>query len=170
MDLEDSLRVLRERAAREAGEPDSEEAKARREAAQKGFMEFLSTVFGVLGIAMGLAAPRALAKGRIDDFKTMTQARILGLVDDYLARIDRYKAGERAGVDPRMLQSEDAVRRLRSLLATWQFGPVAPEPLVRTAREILAAFELTASDEEWDQWEGPSEPGASNDGASGAGC
>ncbi|WP_437709728.1 hypothetical protein WMF45_34710 [Sorangium sp. So ce448] len=170
MDVEESLRALRERIVRAEGKPESEEARARWEASLKRAVAFMSTFYGVLGIATALAAPRALAKGTMDDFKAMTQERVLGLLDDYFAMIDAYKAGESEDIVPEMLQHEASVRMFRALLATWQFGPVAPEPLVRLAREILSKiFRIDVSDEELDRWEGPSDPAPSGDAASGAG-
>jgi hypothetical protein len=104
---------------------------------------------GILNLMTAFAAPRYLA--RADISKPVPQEEILGLFDDFVEIFDKAGSGDKS------LRILDATRRMRTLLQAWPFGPIAPEPIVRTAREFMTAFGISEPEEGWDQWEAPPE-------------
>ncbi|WP_437645106.1 hypothetical protein [Sorangium sp. So ce362] len=117
--------------------------------------EVMGTLFGVLNLMYAFAAPRYLARGNPD--KRPTPEQLLGLFNKYIALLDSWKRTTTDIHDHEFLRTEDATRRLRALLETWEFSLEAPAPIVQAARDWLAAYGEHEPAEGWDQWVGPEE-------------
>ncbi|XXT17459.1 hypothetical protein WME94_45250 [Sorangium sp. So ce429] len=121
------------------------------EATRARQLELVSALMGVLNLATAFAAPRYLA--RVDVSKPPPGAELHALFDRFLELIDQPVRQEK---DSRLIE---AARKLRDLLQNWSFDQIAPEPIVQTAREFMAALGISEPKEGWDRWEPPPEDG-----------
>jgi plasmid stabilization system protein ParE len=93
----------------------------------------------VLSLMTRLAAPRMLAHVPSEEMGE-GRAQALQHVAEYLAMVERTKTGAFGDVDGRIARTEEATRRVQSLLETWSFSGGAPPLLVQAARDFHTAF------------------------------
>ncbi|KYF73688.1 hypothetical protein BE17_16460 [Sorangium cellulosum] len=143
------------RAALEAAHEFATKEPERWKASWNELNDVMGTLFGVLNLMPAFAAPRYLARGNPDVRPTPEQ--LLGLFDKYISLLDYWKRTTTNIQDHEFLRTEEATRRLRALLETWEWSLEAPAPIVQVARDWLAAYGAREPAEGWDQWLGPEE-------------
>ncbi|AUX44240.1 uncharacterized protein SOCE26_057040 [Sorangium cellulosum] len=138
-------------AAHTPGQSDDPSTKGRH-AKGREIAAIFSDAFNLLG---ALAAPRVLPQVLAGTTGRPVHAEFLAVLDRYIECFgDEIMAPKPRADAGEARPGKGLMRRLRAMLAGWQPCHPAPEEIVRTAREILAAHGMPGTDEEWDRWDG----------------